>query len=208
MHDQEHPAYMAEHGGAEGAGGAEHHAEDPPIFRRIHSGFDSVERVLIYVVSGVLIGLAGVSVINTLVLVWDPIFKVHDYNKAISQGFDAAFLTIILLEVLHTVLSRSALVQQVQEFLVIGITSAVRHSLGIAADAGSTHPEVRSLCTTVTVNETQVRRMCSDAMVAVLDGTSQEIVIELAVNACAVVLLVGALWLVRQSTLREATMAR
>jgi len=42
---------------------------------------------------------------------------------ALILSYDTAFLTIILVELLHTVLSRGPIGRQVQEFLVIGITS-------------------------------------------------------------------------------------
>jgi phosphate starvation-inducible membrane PsiE len=71
---------------------------------------------------------------------------------------------IILLELLHTILSHGPISQQVQEFLAIGITAAVRHGLGLAAS-----------------------------------NTDQNaLVIDLAVNSGGVLLLVSALWLVRQ----------
>jgi hypothetical protein len=63
----------------------------------------------------------------------------HDRDLVHSavSGLDAAFVAIILLELVHTTLSRSPLSGQVQEFLVIGITSAVRHGLETAADRGT-----------------------------------------------------------------------
>jgi hypothetical protein len=100
-----------------------------------------VERGLIYLVGLLLIGFAAFSLFNTLVLVRQPIVVDHDYTQAIATGFDSAFLTIILLEVLYTVLTRSSLARQIREFLIIGITSLT----GASADdwAGGLHQPVQ-----------------------------------------------------------------
>ena len=79
---------------------------------------------------------------------------------------DGTFIIVILLELVHTTLSRGPISTQVQEFLVIGITSAVRTGLEtVAARSGD---------------------------------TTRETGIELAITAFASLLLVVALWLVRQ----------
>ncbi|HKO24856.1 MAG TPA: hypothetical protein VJY65_08970, partial [Chloroflexota bacterium] len=59
---------------------------------------------------------------------------------AALKGIDGAFLAIILLELLHTTLSRGPISQQLQEFLVIGITAAVRHGLELAASGRGSNP--------------------------------------------------------------------
>ena len=80
-------------------------------------------------------------------------------------------LAIILLELLHTTLTRSSIIRQLQEFLVIGITAGVRYSLEVAASGGGSNP--------------------------------RDVVIDLTINAGAVLILVAALWLVRQQLLAE-----
>lgn len=161
--------------GDEGSGGMtnghgsieRHGAQSRDVEMRIEHVLETVERALIYIVALFLVILAVLALVNTVLRVTDPILHHHDYTKAIANGIDAAFLTVILLELLHTVLSRGPLSRQLQEFLVIGITSAVRHSLEIAAAGGS---DARGL------------------------------VIDLAINAGGVLILVVALWLVRQQT--------
>src|SRR5579871_3496384 len=87
----------------------------PTIDESISGLFEFIERVLIYVVGLFLIGFAILALVDTVVLVKDPIFVEHDYTTAITHGIDAAFLTVILLELLHTVLSRGPLSRQLQE---------------------------------------------------------------------------------------------
>jgi hypothetical protein len=89
-----------------------------------------------------------------------------DLEAATSASLDAVFLAVILLELVNTTLSRGPMSLQVQEFLVVGITSGVRKGLEIAAHRG---------------------------------GDQHAEVIDLAVNALGVTLLVGALWLMRRS---------
>jgi hypothetical protein len=85
--------------------------------------------------------------------------------RAVIEGLDDAFLVIILLELLHTVLSRGPVTRRVQEFLVVGITAGIRSGLEISAERG---------------------------------GDSRGIASSLAIDALGVLMLVGALWLVRQ----------
>jgi hypothetical protein len=175
-------------------------ANEPPALRTLDRGLASIELMLRYVVAVFLIGLAVISLANVVVLVWPPLTTQHDYTMAISIGFDTVFLTVILLEVLHTVLSRGPLVRQIQEFLVIGVTSAVRHGLEIAAAVGTTRQEVRTVCNNVTALLRHVQRVCQQVPVSAPTTSSGEIVKELVVNAGAVLLLVIALWLVRQGS--------
>lgn len=177
-------------------------ARESPTFRAIDRGLARVELLLRYLVAIILIGLAGVSLVNVFVLVWPPMTQQHDFTRAISIGFDTVFLTIILLEVLHTVLSRGALVQQLEEFLVIGITSAVRHGLEIAAAVGTTHQEIRTVCNDLAVVLHHAQRVCRQVPVTIPNTSSGEIVKELTINAGAVLLLVIALWLIRQPSPR------
>jgi hypothetical protein len=168
------------------------------VSQRTTELFEQAEQLLISLVGLFLIGFAALSLFNTLVLIKDPILVDHDYTKAVSLGFDSAFLTIILLEVLHTVLTRSSLALQIREFLVIGITSAVRHSLEIAASSSATHTTNQQVCQMVATAAHEVQRICHIFTVEVPNSSSQEVVIELAINAGGVLLLVVAFWLVGQ----------
>jgi len=144
-------------------------------------GLGIVEQLLVSVVALLLVGFAALGLLNTVALVKDTLVGGGDYAVVIAEGIDAAFLTIILLELLHTVLSRGALGQQVQEFLVIGITSAVRHGLTVAANVnGGTGAGART------------------SGLAASGGSTRDVGVNLAVNATGVLILVAALWLVRQ----------
>jgi hypothetical protein len=167
---------------------------------RLGSVIEFVERALVYVVALFLVGFAVLALVNTVVLVWDPIFVQHDYTTAITHGIDAAFLTVILLELLHTVITRGPISRQLQEFLVIGITSAVRHSLEITAGTTAGQTEEHTVCNTIGQAVGHSRRVCRTVAVAVPGGTSRDVVIDLAINAVGVLILVGALWLVRQQS--------
>jgi hypothetical protein len=177
---------------------------EPPVFHMLDRGLAGIELLLRYAVAVFLIGLAAISLVNAVVLAWPPLTAQHDYTKAISLGFDTVFLTVILLEVLHTVLNRGALVRQVQEFLVIGITSGVRHGLEIAASVGTTHEETRTVCNDVAVALHHVQRVCRQTSVTLPNTGSEETVKELAINAGAVLLLVVALWFVRQGPSQDS----
>jgi phosphate starvation-inducible membrane PsiE len=89
----------------------------------------------------------------------------HDAPHAAMVGLDSAFLAIILIELVHTTLSRGPISVQVQEFLVIGITSGVRSGLEAVAARGA---------------------------------DARAVAVSLALNAAGVLILVVALWLVRQ----------
>ncbi len=148
---------------------------------RLARGLGVVEQLLVSVVALLLVGFAALGLLNTVALVKDTLVGGGDYAVVIAEGIDAAFLTIILLELLHTVLSRGALGQQVQEFLVIGITSAVRHGLTVAANVnGGTGAGART------------------SGLAASGGSARDVGVNLAVNAAGVLILVAALWLVRQ----------
>jgi len=154
---------------------------------RLARGLGVVERLLVSVVALLLVGFAALGLLNTVALVKDTLVGGGDYTVVIAEGIDAAFLTIILLELLHTVLSRGSLGQEVQEFLVIGITSAVRHGLTVAANVnGGTGAGART------------------SGLAASGGSARDVGVNLAVNAAGVLILVAALWLVRQHTGRAA----
>ncbi len=156
---------------------------------RLARGLGVVERLLVSVVALLLVGFAALGLLNTVALVKDTLVGGGDYTVVIAEGIDAAFLTIILLELLHTVLSRGSLGQEVQEFLVIGITSAVRHGLTVAANVnGGAGAGVGA----------------RTSGLAASGGSARDVGVNLAVNAAGVLILVAALWLVRQQTGRGA----
>ncbi len=144
---------------------------------RVGRALERVERALIYVVALFLIAFAVLALVNTVAQVNDFTILRKDYTGGIAAGIDSAFLTIILLELLHTVLSRGSIGQQLQEFLIIGITSGVRRSLEIGVGSG-TVTEKKSAAPT----------------------SSRDVVIDLGINAAGVLVLVVALWLVRQQS--------
>ena len=106
-----------------------------------------------------------VALVGTARAALEPLLAHRDFMHAAIEGLDGAFLVIILLELVHTTLSRGPVTRQLQEFLVVGITSSVRSGLEVAAERG---------------------------------GGAQSISINLAINALGVLILVAALWLIRQ----------
>lgn len=94
--------------------------------------YELVESLLTSLVSFLLIIFVLVALLSVFTSIREPLFITHNFTEAALRGIDSTFLAIILLELLHTTLSRGPISQQVQEFLVIGITSAIRHGLEIA----------------------------------------------------------------------------
>ena len=148
--------------------------------RRVRHGFEAVQSLLLYSVALLLVVFAVLALVSAVVTFGQHLLGDRDYPYAISQGIDTAFLTIILVELLHTVLSRGPIGRQVQEFLVIGITSAMRYSLEITASNGRS----------------------GHGAPAAAQG-AHDVVINLTINAGGVLLLVAALWLVRRDTGRS-----
>lgn len=146
----------------------------PSIEQTMNRVFEVIQRVLIGAVAIALVILSVLALWDTVVSVHDQLARNH-LTLGIATGVDTAFLTVILLELLHTVTSRGPVAEQVQEFIVIGITSAVRHGLSLAAAAsGSGAASVGSV------------------------GTSErDTVINLGINSLSVLVMVAALWLVR-----------
>jgi len=123
-------------------------AQPTPLEERLNGLFERAESLLTAVVSLMLIGFVLVALVAVVVEVKDPLLVDHDFTGATLRGIDAAFLAIILLELLHTTLSRGPISQQLQEFLVIGITAAIRHGLGLAATRG----DARDIVTNLAIN--------------------------------------------------------
>ena len=133
------------------------------------------ESAILSSVALILIALAVIAFLATVAQVAQPLLSpARDYETGVTNGISAAFLVLILAELLHTTLSRGPVSRQLQEFLVIGVTVGVRHSLEVAAAKG--------------------------------DAT--RLALDLAVNAAAVLILVAALWLVRQQLRADRREAR
>ncbi len=140
--------------------------------------FPTIQRVLILGVALILALLAILATWETLVSVW-RLMRAGHLTTAVAAGTDSIFLTVILLELLHTVISRGPLLEQTQEFIVIGITSVIRHGLSLVATAGIATAAVSGAHGGAPPN-------------------ARDIVIDLAINSASVLLLVVALWLIRR----------
>jgi hypothetical protein len=130
---------------------------------RIERGLRRAASLLGGIVALLMLALVVVALLGVV----GPVLQASrsgDFGRAAVAGLDSAFLAIIILELVHTTLSRGPVSRQVQEFLVVGITSGVRTGLEVAAES----------------------------------GPSDRVANSLAMNALAVLLLAGALWLVRQ----------
>jgi hypothetical protein len=139
--------------------------EQPPsrLERRFEPGLERTANVLGSLVALLLLTLVCVALVGMVLTIVKTLVK-GDFNQSVSEGLDAAFLIIILLELVHTTLVRGPISNRVQEFLLVGITAGVRSGLEVAANRG-------------------------DARI---------VGVNLAIDAAAVLLLVAALWLVRQ----------
>jgi phosphate starvation-inducible membrane PsiE len=144
--------------------------------KRFNDALERMASILTSVVATLLMVFVVVAILGVVLDAWRSLFTDHDPMHAALSGLDAAFIVIILLELVHTTLSRGPISTQVQEFLVIGITSAVRNGLETAAGRGT--------------------------------GTARETAIDLAITSVAALLLVVALWLVRQRLSAEQTSSR
>jgi phosphate starvation-inducible membrane PsiE len=105
--------------------------------KRFNDALERMASVLTSVVATLLMIFVVVAIVGVVMDAWHSLFRDHDPMHAALSGLDAAFIVIILLELVHTTLSRGPISTQVQEFLVIGITSAVRNGLETAAGRGS-----------------------------------------------------------------------
>lgn len=115
---------------------------------RLNELLERLESLLTSVVAVFLVGFVLIALLATIVEVRGPLLDDHDFTAATLKGIDASFLAIILLELLHTTLSRGPISQQLQEFLVIGITASIRHGLGVAAARG----DPRDVVVNLTIN--------------------------------------------------------
>ncbi len=103
--------------------------------RRVNEFIERLASVLTTVVGACLIVFVAVALAGIVENTWTPLVQEHDFTTAALHGLDAAFLAIIIIELVHTTLTRGgALTEQVQQFLVIGITAEVRSGLEIAVN--------------------------------------------------------------------------
>lgn len=153
--------------------------------------FAVAHRVLIAVVAVALVILACLALWDTVATVAANL-AANDPRDAITEGVDTVFLTIILLELLHTVINREPLAQQAQDFIVIGLTSAIRYGLGVVATASSSSGSVSRAVS---------HHVQSGSGPAT--ANPRDTVINLAINSASVLLLVAALWLVRYGFSKE-----
>jgi hypothetical protein len=101
------------------------------------------------VVAGLLMVCVAIALVGVGVEAWHPL-RDGDFVGAAVAGLDAAFVVIILLELVHTTLSRGPISSQIQEFLVIGITSAIRSGIETAARRGGGSPRDTAVVIAIT----------------------------------------------------------
>jgi PPOX class probable F420-dependent enzyme len=110
------------------------------IERRLNQALERMASLLTSTVALLLIALVALALVAMVRATVEPLLDRRDFTRAAIDGLDGAFLVIILLELVHTTLSRGPVSRQLQEFLVVGVTSAVRSGLEIAADHGADTP--------------------------------------------------------------------
>jgi phosphate starvation-inducible membrane PsiE len=112
--------------------------QPPPtkVERHLNRVLERTASVLTSLVAMLLILFVAIALVGTVSAAAEPLVHEHDFMRAAIDGLDGAFLVVILLELVHTTLSRGPVSRQVQEFLVVGITSAVRSGLEVAANRG------------------------------------------------------------------------
>jgi phosphate starvation-inducible membrane PsiE len=136
-----------------------------PREKRVHAVIERVASILMSLVAAIMLVLVCVMLVDIVADAWGPLMR-HDYMAAALAGLDSAFLAIILLELVHTTVLRGALSVQLQEFLVIGVMSAIRSALEVVAGSRSRAP--------------------------------RDVAIDLVITCAAVLVLVAAIWLLRQ----------
>jgi predicted PurR-regulated permease PerM len=118
--------------------GEEPSIQAPPTHfeSRFNDSLARVANVLTSVVAVLLIAFVIIALVGVVMEGFKPIIEHRNFTQAAVQGVNSAFLAIILLELVHTTVSRGPMTRQLQEFLVIGVTVGVRSGLEIAAGAG------------------------------------------------------------------------
>ncbi|MDB4953882.1 MAG: hypothetical protein JWO36_1451 [Myxococcales bacterium] len=110
------------------------------VERRVNNVLERTASVLTSVVGVFLVLFVGVALFGVIEQIWEPLVRQHDFTRAALRGVDAAFVAIILLELVHTTVSQGPLTRQLQHFLVIGVTAGVRRGLDIAAGVREATP--------------------------------------------------------------------
>ncbi|GAC1465537.1 MAG: hypothetical protein PVSMB7_09950 [Chloroflexota bacterium] len=151
----------------------------------MEGAFALAERLLILGVAVGLIIIASMALWDTIVLVRAELIR-HDLTRAITVGIDTVFLTVILLELLQPVIARESLARQAVDFIIIGITSGIRHGLGLVATSSGGGETV-----------TRIVHGQKFSISVPGSGNPRDTVINVAINSGGVLLLVLALWLVR-----------
>jgi phosphate starvation-inducible membrane PsiE len=122
--------------------------------QRLTRAIERAASVLTAIIALLLLGFVVVAFIGVVAAVWRPLLYGHEYGEAALDGLDMAFLAVILLELVHTTISRGPITQQLQQFIAIGVTAGVRSGLEVAARAGAAAP--REVITSVVLNSVGV----------------------------------------------------
>jgi phosphate starvation-inducible membrane PsiE len=125
----------------------------PPPSRFEHRCNIALERtasVLTSVVAFLLIVFVVIALVGVVVAAAKPILERRDFLDSAVQGIVGAFLAIILLELVHTTVTRGPVTRQLQEFIIVGITASVRSGLEVAAEARMRDP--REVVTSLAIN--------------------------------------------------------
>ncbi len=117
--------------------------------RRVNESIERAASVMTTVVAVLLMLCVAVALVGVVADAWHPL-REHDFVGAAVAGLDAAFVVVILLELVHTTLSRGPISSQIQEFLVIGITSAIRSGIETAARRGGGGPRDTAVVIAIT----------------------------------------------------------
>lgn len=125
-----------------------------PVEHRFNATLERMASMLTSVVALLLIVFVVIALVGVVLAAIAPILDKHDYLEAAVRGIVGAFLAIILLELVHTTLTRGPVTRQVQEFLVVGITASVRAGLEVAAEARTR--EARDVVTSLAINSVGV----------------------------------------------------
>jgi predicted PurR-regulated permease PerM len=126
------------------ASGHSHPGPDEPSIQappthlesRFNDSLARVANILTSIVAVLLIVFVVIALLGVVIEGVKPIVEHRNFTQAAVQGVNSAFLAIILLELVHTTVSRGPMTRQLQEFLVIGVTVGVRSGLEVAAGAG------------------------------------------------------------------------
>jgi phosphate starvation-inducible membrane PsiE len=130
---------------------AEPRIQPPPTGTeaRVNASIERAASVMTTVVAALLMVFVAVAIVGVVADAWHPLCE-HDFVGAAVAGLDAAFIVVILLELVHTTLSRGPISTQIQEFLVIGITSAIRSGIETTARRGTASPRETAIVIVIT----------------------------------------------------------